>query len=214
VRRTELFTAALQGTDDERDDAMRELHRAGDRETFELAREWALDPDPARRRVGLNVLAQLGGLESSDRADWPFRPQTVDLLRPVLHNHDETPSVLAAAVAAAGHQHSGELLDEVLALRRHRDPEVRQAVASALTLLVHGLAELDAIPRLVQPLIELARDEDPDVREWALFELRTLHHGAPDESPGALRVFHEARRATHPGVRAEALLALAALSQL
>ncbi|MEZ5231805.1 MAG: HEAT repeat domain-containing protein [Acidimicrobiales bacterium] len=146
-----------------------ELQRRGTRACFDWALGLVEATDGGRRRLGCDVLAQLGYEDGH-----PFRDRSVALL--LTHLHDADVSVVSAAVSAVGHlAEAGPDVPAgaqaaVLALAGHDDAEVRYAVASALPALV-GLDWVPSGDPAVETLIALAADPADDVRSWATFGL-------------------------------------------
>jgi len=205
----ELFELALGGDHD----AVRRLHWTGERAVYEQARDWTLSDVLERQEIGLDVLGQLGIGQTQDREQWPFRRETIDLLRYVLRDAEAHPDVLQSAIVAAGHQHAEVLLDDVVAAADHPEAAVRYAVAWALVYLRKD-SDYDGPTQavVVATLIRLCADPDPGVREWAIFELRTIEPDqTPNESPDALAAYLAGAEDSDFEVRLEAEQALEAL---
>ena len=186
-----LLEVARHARDDEaRWDCITHLHGAPSREVWEGAVRLCGSRDPSDRRLGADVLGQLG------TPRMPFRDESIAVLRPMLGDPD--PAVVRCAAVALGHLSAREALDDLIALGAHRDPEVRHAVAFAL--MSHDE------PRAVAALVALSRDPEPMVRDWATFSLGSLHDADTDEIRHALASrLEDADRDT----RIEALVGLA-----
>jgi len=206
---SDLFELAADGDRD----AIRDLHRSGERAVFEQARAWALSDDVPRQEVGLDVLGQLGIGQTPDRPKWPFRRETIDLLRYLLRDPEAPADVLESAIVAAGHQYAEDLLAEVAAAASHPDEDVRHAVAWGIGFLRSGVDDGEpTAPLIVDTLIRLCADDVAAVREWALFALRGIEEDlTPNESPAALAAYLAGAEDDDPEVRAEAVQALEAL---
>lgn len=138
-----------------------ELHRRPDASVFEQCRAWSASLDPLERRLGADVLGQLG---YQDRA-FPFREQTFPILTQLLRDADD--DVVCSALVAFGHLGPEQSVAEIAALARHQNPDVRRAVAFSLLGIETSLA--------VDTLLGLSRDNDARVRDWATFGLGTQH---------------------------------------
>ncbi|MGD0254521.1 MAG: HEAT repeat domain-containing protein [Acidimicrobiales bacterium] len=159
-----LVDRALEIDDEDDDrywDLVHELHRLGDRQTFQTTADLCRESSASRRRLGLNVLAQLG-YESG-------RPFLEDSLPIVigLCGRGEPDAVLVAAAAALGHLHDHRGLEALLGLANHHNSDVRWMVATSLS----NCAGDPPNTRALDALITLTSDENSDVRDWATFGL-------------------------------------------
>jgi HEAT repeat protein len=136
-----------------------ELHDKPSRPVFEQCRAWSASLDPQERRLGADVLGQLG---SRDRA-FPFREETIPILAQLLGDPDD--AVVSSALVAFGHLGAEQSVREIAALSQHQNPDVRHAVAFSLLGLETAVA--------VNTLLNLSRDDDAHVRDWATFGLGT-----------------------------------------
>lgn len=172
------------------------LHRLGTREVFGAAVRLIAGRSAAERELGVEILGQLGYNDS-----YPFAPASKPVLRRVFRAERNT-DVISAALRAAGNLQLWDLIEEVTPVgRRTRSPEVRLALAQALSL------PFDPFPTsLVRLMIELTRDPFGEVRNWACFALGTQLAADSDDIRDALasRV-----RDRHLECRAEAILGLA-----
>jgi HEAT repeat protein len=161
-----LVDRALQ-IDDEDDDAywgvVHELQLLGDRDTFAAMADLSRASSMSRRRLGLNVLAQLGY-----KASRPFLEESLPIVIG-LCTKDQPDSVLSSAASALGHLRDPRGLDALLSLVHHPSPDIRWDVAAALP----NCAGDPPDPRAVDALIHLSTDEDSDVRDWATFGFGT-----------------------------------------
>lgn len=165
-----MARAEALSPDDEVDEywaIVHELQRRGTRAAFDWACGLIEHDEQARRRLGCDVLAQLGYEDGH-----PFRERSVALLEQ--RCSDPSTTVLAAAVSALGHAANGRdggqvsALDTVIGLATHDEPNVRYAVASALPSLV-GVEWVTVDEPAVATLLALCDDPAPDVRSWATF---------------------------------------------
>ena len=193
----ELFAATLEGEydDDTAWEAISVLRLRGTLEVFDLARRYCELENPKARARGLNVLAQLGA--GKPDAERPFMAESVSIA--INHLQDSNPDAVSSAAWALSHLGTEPAVAALIDLRKHPDPDVRQAVACCTELRRH--------PEAVPILLALMEDENEVVRDWATFELGSggfLEGGAwdyPDtpEIRAALRrrvgdTYEEARR--------------------
>jgi HEAT repeat protein len=146
----------------ERWDHVVTLHERGDDESFVVAAELLDSPNPDRRALGADILAQLGAAPGVPVEDRPLAGPAFRLLleRIATETH---PDVLQAIATAFGHLSDPRGIPALHALRDHSDEDVRHAVVFGLLGQDDDLA--------VETLVELSRDPDPDVRDWAIFGL-------------------------------------------
>jgi HEAT repeat protein len=166
--------AAAEADGDERWQLVVLLHRRGDAATFHAAVALLDSGDPDRRRLGADILAQLGsgpGIEVTDR---PWARPTVELLLEPIENETDL-DVLQAIATAFGHLSDPRCVPALRRLRHHPSANVRHSV-------VFGLLGLDS-DLAVETLIELSSDNEEHVRGWATFGLATQL----DRDDGALR---------------------------
>ncbi|MFC9455884.1 ankyrin repeat domain-containing protein, partial [Streptomyces sp. NPDC056983] len=153
----ELAERALRRGDPDDDDwteAVAVLRARGDEETFLAAAAWCASGEALRRAFGADVLGQLG-----PRGRYTAR--SLPLLCALARTARDTAG-LRSAVVALGRLGDPAALPEILLHTRRPEPQVRRAVAVALTGLVpagHGEG--------VAALVALTRDVDGDVRNWA-----------------------------------------------
>lgn len=136
------------------------LHARGDEESFVAAAEVLGSPDPDRRSVAADILAQLGAAGE----ERPFREPAFRILLEQIESETH-PSVLASITSAFGHLADPRGIGALHALSDHRDVEVRRGVAFGLLGHDDDLA--------VATLVALSTDPDAAVRDWATFGLGT-----------------------------------------
>lgn len=169
----DLFARAMIGLDDNNCSppdnpigwtAIAGLHRLASREVLDIALACCLDSDPLKRRVGANVLGQLGHSKPG------FEPVLVEERFTGLMNLLEAersgpndPNVLSDACVALGHLHDARAIPALLALRSHANASVRYGVV--MGLIGHEISDA------LDGLIALSRDPADEVRDWATFGL-------------------------------------------
>lgn len=180
----------FSGDSDERWALVHELQRRGEPEIFRAASAWCLSDEPRLRRLGADVLGQLGYDESH-----PFADDSTQILVELLG--DEDADVVANALIALGHLGRGSA-NVIARLASHDDARVRYAVAVCLG----PRAEDDAI----QALLGLTKDDDRDVRDWATFGLGDMGHA---DSPQIRAVLADRLLDVDDEIRGEAMVGLA-----
>ena len=180
-------------------EAINELRRRGSQDVFERARSLVNSTVALERKLGFDVLGQLG-------LERPFREETVAILRTVLAAESDA-EVIAATLIAFGHLRDERGRPHLLALAADEAPEIRRSVAWALP----SCAVRDEDGKLVDQealtaLIVLMEDDDEDVRDWATFAVGQLFDDDTPEVRAAL-----ARRLSEPheDTREEAICGLA-----
>jgi HEAT repeat protein len=156
----ELISAALLRThhEDSYWDVVWVLHRRDTPEILKRAQELCQNPRSAERRLGADILGQLGVPERT------FPKQCVATLLEMLKEEKDV-DVLQAILIALGHLGQPEAIEPAARFRTHPDPGVRHGVVLALMRYEDRLA--------VECVIELSRDEDAHNRDWATFALGT-----------------------------------------
>jgi HEAT repeat protein len=168
----ELFRQTLVGDYDDEDDeggpweAISKLQalatsEAAGRPVFDKAVQWCRNKQPAKRRRGVDILAQLGKTE--EHPDVIFARETYDVVVGVLEDELDL-EVIDSCLVALGHLGDPRALPLILEHRKNTDPDVRFAVAFALGSFADE-------PAAIAPLLQLMEDEDPDIRDWATFAL-------------------------------------------
>lgn len=158
----EALAADAANDEDRRWRFVSELQSAGGEPALSLARELCQSEDPTRRRLGADVLGQLGTGDGRSARDSPFRDAAVGILLQAI-DREEDPDVLASIGVGFGHLHDPRCIPALARLRTHPDPDVRHAVAFGLL----GRPERAAL----DVLIELSADPNAEVRDWATFGL-------------------------------------------
>lgn len=153
----QLVTAALTEPDENVAwNAVAALHFRGTKEVFEKAEALCHSDCAAERRLGVDILGQLGIPERT------YPRECVSLLLAML-DRETNADVLQSIFVAFSHLGQAEAVEPALRYRGHPDAEVRHAVVLALT----GYEDA----RVVDALIELSHDLDANVRDWATFAL-------------------------------------------
>ncbi len=114
---------------------------------------------PLERRIGIDVLSQLGGM------DRPYAVETLALYLRILPK-EKDPKVLESLLHAIGHNNTGlenKDIDKLSTLKEHSYAVVRFGLVFALT----GVDK----PVAIDTLIHLSGDKDTDIRSWATFAL-------------------------------------------
>lgn len=192
---TELVNVALNSADDEVAwDAVCSLHWRGSHEVLERATQLTESDSSAERRLGANILGQLGVPDRS------FPDQCKRQLRNML-TVSEDAGVLNSVLIALMHQSDLEGIPLVIPFAKHPDPDVRNAVVHAI-----AIQNCEMIPNAIETLVALSRDSCEQVRDWATFSIGTLIEIDTTQIRDAL-----AARLQDPDseTRAEALVGLA-----
>src|SRR5580698_8870600 len=161
----ELFRQTLEGDYDDEDDeggpweAVSKLQAIASREVFDKAVQWSRNKQPAKRRRGVDILAQLGKTE--DHTDVVFAAESYNVIIGVLEDELD-PQVIDSCLVALGHLGNPAAVPLILEHRANTDPDIRFAVAFALSCFADE-------PAAIRVLLELMEDSDPDVRDWATF---------------------------------------------
>jgi hypothetical protein len=157
-----LFKRALNANNDDTQWRwIQQLHLRGTLEVFEQAKILCYSRKTRDRRIGADVLGQIGAPERA------FPEEVLTLLEEML-SREENPDVLNSILIAIGHTQNstdGRLINKIIRFRRHKSAKVRFAVVFAL------LRHTDQ--RSIATLIELTHDKDSEVRDWATFGLGT-----------------------------------------
>lgn len=155
----ELINAALSEPEETAWDAVGALHWRGTREVLTRAAELCGSECPHERKLGANILGQLGVCERT------YPDQCVNILLAMLDGEADD-YVLESIFIALGHQHSPAGIPAAARFASHPSPDVRHAVVLAL------LGQTD--PTAINLLIMLSRDSAAEVRDWATFGLGTI----------------------------------------
>jgi HEAT repeat protein len=168
----ELFQQTLQGDYDDEDDeggpweAVSKLQAIASDESegravFDRAVHWCRSNKPAKRRRGVDILAQLGKTE--DHPEVVFANETYAIVTGVLEDELDL-QVIDSCLVALGHLGNPAAVPLILEHRKNSDPDVRFAVAFGLSCFADE-------PDAIRVLLQLMDDSDPDVRDWATFGL-------------------------------------------
>ncbi len=157
----ELISAALIAPDAGDDgywDVIGALHWRGSAEVFDRAAQLCQSFCAVERRVGADILGQLGFFECA------FTRARLNVLLKMLRQERDS-EVVSSVLMALGHLREADAIRPVSRFCSHSDRDVRYAVVHALTGYDDALA--------IDSLIALTNDEDSDVRDWATFALGT-----------------------------------------
>ena len=155
----ELISVALSEPDENLAwEAVCTLQFRGTGEVLSRAKGLSQSSSPAERRLGANLLGQLGVPGRT------FPKECLSILIQMLQEEKDA-EVLSAILIALYHLGGDEAIEPAAQFYRHPDPRVRHGVVLALT----GYEDQQA----VDTLIGLSHDEDADVRDWATFGLGT-----------------------------------------
>ena len=165
-----LFRATLEGDYDDEDDeggpweAVSQLQalatdEVAGREVFDKAVQWARHKQPAKRRRGVDILAQLG--KTDEHPDVVFALESYAVIVDVLEDELDL-QVIDSCLVALGHLGIPAAVPLILEHRKNTDPDVRFAVAFGLSCFADD-------PAAIRALLELMQDNDPDIRDWATF---------------------------------------------
>jgi HEAT repeat protein len=150
------------------------LHARGTREILDAALILCGSPNPKRRALGAEILAELGSPERT------FPEECCEALLDLVR-HDADRRVLIAAVFAFGHLGRCQRCEPYLiALRNHPDEDIRHGVAFAL----QGATS----PSAVQALLGLMEDSYAMARDWATTSIgQTVSIDGPEIRAALLR---------------------------
>jgi len=187
----ELVHAALTEPEEVAWNAVCQLHRRGTRDVFEAAHRLCRSTCAHERRIGADILGQLGVDQRS------FPRETINMLVHMLACEPDK-DVMQSILVALSHHDAPGCISVVVPFADHADPWVRHSVVLALM----GYEDARAIERLVY----LTHDSDAAVRDWATFALGTqLDTDTPAIRAALLDRLHD----TDSDTRYEALLGLA-----
>src|SRR5205807_6775221 len=123
------------------------LHYRGTREIFEIARNLCESQIPKGRKLGVDILGQLGTPER------PFKDESLPILFALIENEQDT-EVLSSVGVSLGHINDARVIKPLIKLKNHPSADVRFGV-------VHGLlGQEDDLA--IKTLIELSKDEAED----------------------------------------------------
>jgi HEAT repeat protein len=197
----ELFRQTLEGDYDDEDDesgpweAVSKLQAIASREVFDKAVQWGRNKQPAKRRRGIDILAQLGKTE--DHPEVVFAKESYGVITSVLEDELDL-EVIDSCLVALGHLGKPAAVPLILEHRANSDPDVRFAVAFSLSCFADE-------PAAIPVLLELMEDSDPDIRDWATFGLG-VQGGA--DTPEIREALYERLDDGNPDTREEAVAGL------
>jgi len=203
----ELFKQTLEGDYDDEDDeggpweAISKLQAIASREVFDKAVQWCRNKQPAKRRRGVDILAQLG--KTDEHKAVVFADEIYAVVVSVLEDELDL-QVIDSCVVALGHLGNPAAVPLILEHRKNSDPDVRFAVAFALGSFADD-------PAAIRALLELMDDPDPDIRDWATFGLGV--QGSAD-TPEIREALIERLDDGNPDTREEAVAGLGKRKEL
>ena len=146
-------------------DILTVLWRRATTDTLSRARQLCASPNASERKLGADVLGQLGTKPDV------LHEERLELLLALLSRETE-PDVLAAACIGLSHLYDPKADGLIIRLKGHPDEDVRYSVAVGLT------GDPDDI--VTATLIELSADVASDVRDWATFRLGMMEAAPPE----------------------------------
>lgn len=148
------------------------------------------------RLRAIDVLAQLDSRDES---------KTVLFLKSLL-KEEQNDQVIRSCIYAIGHQyyHNHSIIDAIEKYSDHDNPDIRQAVATALP-------NSNCEEKSIKMLIKLMADEVSAVRDWATFSLGNLMNS---DSPEIREAFIERLVDDDLDVVVEAIVALASRNDM
>lgn len=177
-----------------------DIQEIGGRDAFNVASAMLRSRRTLRRRLGADVLGELGYQEYPR----PFRRQSAPLLLAALGS-ERNAAVLASLTKALGRLGVRSAIPSLVSLGKHRSAVVRRALAAELPGCTWASGEDRPDRRVTQLLIELTRDPIAEVRGWACFSLA----GSVADSPDIRTALWDRVRDRHYDTRVDALRGLA-----
>ncbi|WP_087016398.1 HEAT repeat domain-containing protein [Thaumasiovibrio subtropicus] len=154
----EIVAAARAELDEDKYWALiAELHQRGSDIEFDLASRLLESAEPQARRIGADILGQLGW--STKR----FQTESVQRLIDVLSDTDD--KVVASAAFALGHRQVEKAVKHLIQHVDHPNSYVRHGVVLGLSHSQSATAS--------KALIKLSQDSNTEVKSWATFALAT-----------------------------------------
>ena len=187
----DLLYAALTEDEDQAWDAIMILQVRSSLDIFEAARQLCASQDARERRVGADILGQLGLLEQA------FHEESVELLLGMLEQ-EQDPDVLDSVAVALGHRKDPRAIEPLARLKNHLAEDVRFGVVFGLLTHEDELA--------IQTLIELSTDVHSLVRDWATFGIGSQ---IETDTPAIRAALMERVTDEDPDTRSEAIMGLA-----
>ncbi len=175
------------------------LHKRGNLEVFQAAKQLCQSSDSNEITLGADILGQLGIY--FDNVNLPFKNQSLPILLELFKSEEDI-DVLQAITMALGRMNDEKAIQRILKLKNHAHEDIRFAV-------VHGLLTIDEIDA-IEALIKLSSDSDEDVRNWATFGLGSQIETDTEEIRNALfaRIGEKGSKVCDE-IRGEALVGLA-----
>lgn len=180
--------------------SVNDVQEIGGRNAFNLSSEMLRSREMRRRRLGADVLGELGYQEYPR----PFRRQSGPLLVAALRS-ERNAAVLASLVTALGRLGIRSAIPSLVGLTKQRSPTVRRALAAELPGCTWSTGEERPDRRVTRVLIDLTRDPVAEVRGWACFSLA----GSIADGPKIRAALWDRVRDRHYDTRVDALRALA-----
>ena len=177
-----------------------ELQKLGSRDVFNAAAGALKSKFASQRRLGADLLSELG-YESNEP---PFKSESVPLLLRLL-KHEGDPSVRYAAIAALGRLRSREAISDLVPLAADGSDQERLALARELSWCTWDSGEEQPDPRVTAALIQLSSDRVAEVRNWATFSLA----GSDEDTEEVRAALWRRARDRHYDARMEAFRGLA-----
>lgn len=138
-------------------DNISELRSRPNEHVFNKCRDLINSEIPRDRKIGIDVLAQLG---VSPR---PFRNETISLFFDILEKEKDC-KVLTSLLYAIGHNNDSlnqEQIITLVSLKTNKDSSLRLGLVSSLLGLNNDYA--------IDTLIDLSNDKVQEIRNWATF---------------------------------------------
>jgi HEAT repeat protein len=158
-----LIHHALRTKDEKRSwKSVVRLQLRGTREVFIAAASLCRSTNPHERRLGADILGQLGTPKR------PFRIKSVRILHQMLRAESET-KVLNSILTALGHC---QKKNDRYGLRSICRFHVRRSTAVRFGVVMALLGRTDKLS--VDTLVALSADKSPGIRDWATFGLGTM----------------------------------------
>ncbi|HEY9609172.1 hypothetical protein [Allocoleopsis sp.] len=173
------------------------LQFRGDYEVFEIASRLCDSHNPNERKLGVDILGQLGIPNRS------FPDESLRILFRLIEK-DENTDVLSAVGIALGHIKDARAIKPLTILKDHPSADVRFGVVLGL------LGQEDSLA--INTLIELSSAPDEEVRNWAVFGLGSqIKKNTKAIRDALLKRLNEEKNKTdvEMEIRGEALLGLA-----
>ena len=156
LKTSELIDLALAEAEPWDYDYIPILQQRGSKDVLLAAQELCSSPKVASRKLGVDILGQLGTPERT------FPDCCLNTLLKLL-SIETNEEVLYSIGVAFGHLKNIRAIQPLTELKNHPDADVRYGVVMGLLTHENSFA--------IETLIELSTDEDLDVRNWATFGL-------------------------------------------